>query len=416
MIRKSERSTVESGHGTVPYTKQPVSELFTCVVNCLNQPDKSISDASSSTFFIDKSRLTGGIRNGLSAKVVSDGIVTRSLLSEISVFDQSIEVLRSQIKTALLADTAGAESISESTRTRRHKLQDDSVPTGHSKSGPTSRRHSPSHLSAAQARLPTILNQRNHSILESRSHKSIFGSDKYLKPLILPTESHILLQENKNTSLIPQLVADTRPFETSGEIFDTSMILIRQNVLKSPALRLSGDFVRTDCLAPLHGLPIMLAAETSHSKLKVSIGCHRSVEDILARADERSKRQTSVSHRRERSYHTELEALCRSIEERETREERKLMSKEMRDRRHFWCTIVSITSAFQRVCGGLEQQLCRHRSLERELGAALLIARYLVMHRARRSYLANLSIVKSYKTISILFSAVVRRTLTHSSF
>ena len=258
--------------------------------------------------------------------------------------------------------------------------------------------------------LPTLLNQRDHNILESRSHKSIFGSDKYLKPLILPKESHItLLQVTKST----YLGDDIKPCEPSGEFLDNTANLLSLNDRHNALLRPQNGLVRPDCLAQLHGLPMMLGAESSYSKLKVSIGCHRSVEDILARADERCKRQTSVSHRREKSDHKELEALCRSIEERETREERKVMSKDMRTRRHFWRTVISISSAFQKVGGGLEEQLCRHRCLEKEVGAALLIARYLVMRRARRAYLANMKIVKSYKTISILFSSVVRQTQHH---
>lgn len=406
MIRKSEKTSVTSDFNTVPSKKLPVSELFTCVVNCLNAPNRPISDTSSSTFFIDRSRLAGGVRRQTSTKVVTDGVVTRNLLPEISVYDQSIKALRSQIESALEADTRGTGSITESKQIRRRELPDDSASTGHSKSGPTSRRPSPSRLLAARAGLPTLLNQRDHNILESRSHKSIFGSDKYLKPLILSKESHsTLLQVTKST----YLGDDMKHCEPSSEFLDNTASLLRLNDRQAPQLRIQNDFSRPDSLAQLHGLPSMLAAESSYSKLKVSIGCHRSVEDILARADERCKRQTSVSHRREKSDHKELEALCRSIEERETREERKVMSKDMRTRRHFWSTIISISSAFQKVGGGLEEQLCRHRCLEREVGAALLIARYLVMRRARRAYLANLSIVKSYETISILFSSVVRQ-------
>ena len=406
MIRKSEKTSVNGDFSAVSSKKQPVSELFTSVVNCLNAPNRPIVDASSSTFFIDRSRLAGGVRRRISRRVISDGVVGRNLLPEISVYDQSIKALRSQIESVLEADTAVTESITDPNRIRRRGLQDDLAPVGHSKSGPPSRRPSPSHLSAGRAGLPTLLNQRDHNILESRSHKSIFGSDKYLKPLILSKDSHItLLQVTKST----YLGDDIKPCESSGEFNDDTANHLRLHDRQSPHLMIQNELMRPDCLGQLHGLPMMSGAESSYSKIKVSIGCHRSVEDILARADERCKRQTSVNHRKEKSDHKELEALCRSIEERETREERKVMSKDMRTRRHFWRTVISISSAFQKVGGGLEEQLCRHRSLEREVGAALLIARYLVMRRARRAFIANLKIVKSYKTISILFSSVVRQ-------
>ena len=138
------------------------------------------------------------------------------------------------------------------------------------------------------------------------------------------------------------------------------------------------------------------------------IGCLRSLKVISARADERARNRTLATRRKSLELEKQMETVCRNIEEKYGKEERRILAEEITERKKTLLKIICLSLVDRQLTNNLFSQIVINREEIRINIAKSTIIRVMMRHglkiqEKRRSKLRNAML-----SFTLIFIRMVR--------
>ena len=175
--------------------------------------------------------------------------------------------------------------------------------------------------------------------------------------------------------------------------------------------RRSGTFrpSGSKCDANLLTTPVINDSNNNNNiTLDNHIGCLRSLKVISARADERARNRTLATRRKSLELEKQMETVCRNIEEKYGKEERRILAEEITERKKTLLKIICLSLVDRQLTNNLFSQIVINREEIRINIAKSTIIRVMMRHglkiqEKRRSKLRNAML-----SFTLIFIRMVR--------
>lgn len=143
------------------------------------------------------------------------------------------------------------------------------------------------------------------------------------------------------------------------------------------------------------------------SPVYVNLGCNRPLEIINARADARTRLRTQATMRKCQSAERLMELVSRQMQERNGREEKRLLASNSAERRRLWLKVIGISNAFVFLVKDLQLQLEEDKVLTLEKKSCAIIVRILSKNRRERKEEKRIRILFVMRNFTFIFRRLV---------